>query len=181
MITFKQFLAEAANYPLYHGTKLGRFVHIIRDNKMLSLYQDAHEDHPFAKKRTISMSRSKKFAFYWGKRIEWVGSLNLNAIPKDSVVIEFDREKLSRNYKILPYNHFPDAGTRPNRWFGNPLKKGQEYKSVDSNQYEERVSAPIKDINRYIVKIYMGKSTLEKFRNDFSYEYDIIKGKIQVQ
>lgn len=180
MITFKQFLAEAANYPLYHGTDVSRLKNIIRDNKMVAMYSDAHSEHPFAFKDTISMTRSKKFAFYWGKRINWASSY-VDKYPADGVVIQFDREKLSRNHRILPYNHFPHEGARPNKWLGNPMRRGQEYKSIDSNQYEERIAAPIRDVNKYITKIFISEDSLEKFKADSPDEYKVIKSKIQVQ
>lgn len=179
MITFKQFLAEAANYPLYHGTTLGGLVHILIDNKMVAKNLDSHSKHPFAYKETISMSRSKKFASYWSKRVDYYSTYDT---PTDTIVIEFDREKLSRNYKILPYNHFPHKGTRPNRWlgYGTP-RKGEEYKSIDSNQYEERVSAPINNVLKYINKIYISKQALEKFKEFRPEEYQLVKKKIVVQ
>lgn len=182
MISFKEFLIEAGNYPLYHGTTLESLHYLIRDNVMETNYADANSDHPLFRRKTVSFSRSKKFAKYWSKRIGMFRGTGTNT----TAVIEIDREMISRNYKIVPYNHFSAyPGSRANiwagRWAGGHPKSGREHEELDMTQFEERIPAPIKNINKYIVKIYMSKASRDHFKETYFNEYETIKDRIVIE
>lgn len=156
MISFKQFLAEQ-NYPLYHGTSISSLNHIIKDNALTPGY-DARDSHSqyrtMMRKGTTSTSRDRKFATYWSSRISGLWS-DSDEEAYRTVVIELDRDKLRQRIKIIPYNHFPHEGSRrphdKQRWLFGP----EDYTGLDGNQYEERLVGGIKNISKYIVKIYL--------------------------
>lgn len=177
MITFKQFIVESQNYPLYHGTGLNNLRHIIDADKLSSGgYADAHHKHAqLYDKNTISMTRSKSFASYWSNRKEWAMSF-VEIDPKNTVVIQFNREKLRHNYKVLPYNHFDHEPVarrmHSNRWAsGRP----HNYTNIDKNQYEERVVGDIKNVSKYIEAIYMSSMAIELMRAKWPEQLKVIQ------
>lgn len=179
MISFKQFLIEAANYPLYHGTTLPSLVSMLEDNRIDEPgYSDAMRSHHHSLqgKHTISLTRSKNFAAYWSRRKEWASSWDDSATPP-TVVIELNRGKLTNHYKLVPYNHFPDRGARQtsSRRFDvgkNPDKNAHQY--LDFNQYEERVVGPIKNLNKYIAAVYLTAPSEARLKKDHPHEYEIL-------
>ena len=67
MISFKEFLAESQNYPLYHGLAVYSLDRVIDSDKLKTGgYNDSHYIHKqLTGKYTISLTRSKSFAEYW--------------------------------------------------------------------------------------------------------------------
>lgn len=171
MISFKNFLIESQNYPLFHGTHIDGLVHIITNNILPeSRYSDADLSHKsVARKNTISTTRSKNFATYWSQRKVWATTIRDNITP-GSVVIELDRGKLRNNYKIVPYNHFGAwsgvsrfSDSSEERWGGSGKK---DYRGLDKNQYEERIVGSVRSINKYINKIYMSSDIASKLQDE---------------
>lgn len=119
MINFKQYLAEARMAPLYHGTSLKYFEQMMDNGIQARTY---HFDHAVGKKphklengklmvkepvtggiasvpRTygISTTRRYKFAVSWNRR---------NHDGEPGVIIEFDQQKLTHRYKLVPVNFY---------------------------------------------------------------------------
>lgn len=176
MITFKQFLFESQNYPLYHGTPLKNLALIITSNKLdTGGFSDADYRSGLRDKPTVSFTRSLKFAQYWAKRSSWYAG---ESDGEDMPVIKINREKLRTRYKIVPYNHFIDSGARKNdnQRFLYDMKHGT-YRDLDRNQYEERVVGSVQNVDRYIESIIMKPATLKLFKQRYPNEYETAKQK----
>lgn len=129
MISFKNFLTESRAAPLYHGTDSNKLISIIHENRIKPAV-DYGETIP-----SISFTRSIKFATEWAKLTAWA----------DPFVIELDQQKLTYNYKLVPFNFFNDKARRLRYKVGG---------MAGHNEYEERVSGkPIVNVDRYITKI----------------------------
>lgn len=171
MISFKQFLVESQNYPLYHGAPLWRIAKIITDNKITAYGEDAHHLHKqLYYNNTISFTRSEKFASYWAERSARL--YDLDGDGKSYGVIKLNRAKLRNRYKIYPYNHFydraRDLGSRSIHHYTKSNK-------LDKNQYEERVVGDIKNVSDYIDKITV--NNIKDFEEKFPKAYEIAKSK----
>lgn len=133
MITFKQFITEARMAPLYHSTNLDGLEGMINDGVMKRGFEDRY-GHPHSKDgKIISMTRNFIFAKNWR-----------------SIVLQFDQQKLSQRYKIVPFNYFPEKGAR--------VSPGGKRNYNFTNQFEESVLQDIKDPFKYITKIYVETS-----------------------
>lgn len=179
MITFKQFLLENQNYPLFHGTTLRSLDDIIRQNKIKAgKYSDAHHTHSqLSGENTISLTRSKNFATYWSQRISWYNSdYNDGTVI---AVIELNRQKIRNNKKIIPYNHFPEYGTRRKdsddwKWAGGRDKSTPEFKELNYNQFEERIVGELNNVSKYITKVYLSSVAIEKIKKNNPGLYNIL-------
>lgn len=137
MITFKQYITEARMAPLYHGTGYTEAMHILKSNKIRVGFGEEIE--------SISLTRSFKYARKWAIESEKSG-------PYDAVVFELNQQKLSYNYKILPYNYFAK------QFEGLPNAKARYLKDdpvYGTNEYEERVLKDIKPLERYLVTVHV--------------------------
>lgn len=131
MISFKQFLTEARMSPLYHATNLDGLKGMINDGVMRRGFLD-RVGHPHSKDgKIISMTRNFTFAVWW-----------------KSIVLQFDQQKLAQRYKIVPFNYFPDDGTRV-------IPTNSKRNWAFTNQFEESVLQDVKDPLKYITKIYV--------------------------
>lgn len=144
MITFKQFLAEAANYPLYHGTSAWALIKILESNVLeTGFHQDPYLHWPSKQGKIVSLTRSLSFAKNWR--------------GGQGIVIELNRRKLANNYKIVPFNFFGDRfgfGGNRARW-NHSERFHPDFMDLDRNQYEEVTIKPIKNVVSYMNKVYI--------------------------
>lgn len=119
MITFKQFLEESQNYPLYHATSIRAAIVILQYGQFNGSSSEASE--PWGLSTTRDIKTAWKF-----------GALKNNTY-NETVVFELDRTKLSYRYKIVPYNYW---GTMANI---TRFQGGRNKQTSDFNEYEEKV------------------------------------------
>lgn len=153
MITFKTYLTEARLAPLYHATSPSKFRSIISDNVLVRGGEDRR--HTLSKDgRQISMTRNFIFAAEWAP-----------------VVLEFDQQRLSQRYKIVPFNYFPKhARIFPYTNYGTTQQKGKNF--AFDNQFEEAVLSDIKDPLKYVNKIYVsGDWLVDNIKNELPDKY----------
>lgn len=124
MIKFSEFLLEARMAPLYHTTSTLNLIRILNDNTIKGNKQF------YDPNVGVSFTRSLKFAKLYGERY-----------IDEPVIIEVDQLKLSHRYKMIPFNYWPELGTR------------KQHRESIYNEFEERVIGDIKDADRYITKI----------------------------
>lgn len=95
MITFKQFLAESQNYPLYHATTLYRAVEILDRGGFEGRTTQRLNKTDTAYSKGLSTTRNYKFAIRWATNLD-----------DAFVIFHLDREKIRNNYKVVPYNYW---------------------------------------------------------------------------
>ncbi len=121
MISFKEYLEEGRDAPLYHGTSISRVAYIINDGMIKSL--TGHDGQKLLRTKDsgpriagVSMSRSFDYAKDWGM----------------DVVFQFDQRKLAQKFKIIPVQFWSMAkssrykemlGIRPNMSTGNEYEE----------------------------------------------------------
>lgn len=176
MITFKQYLMENPNYPLYHGTTIENLVNIIKSDVIFtSDFPDArHENSQLAGKHTVSLTRNLKFAEYWAKRIEWYRG------DTGRLVIRLNRSKLKTRYKIVPYNHFMRATRQSDsdKFSEYGVTKKKEHEFLNMNQYEERIIGNVNDAEKYIEEIIIDRKNKALLKKEYPFIYEtlIVKG-----
>jgi hypothetical protein len=164
-MSFKQFLEEGRDAPLYHSTPPNNLALIcekncIQDNTThlkSKLYDrvggDGYKDGE-SKNRTvcgISLTRDKNSAKKWH--------------TSNGTYLVLDQRKLAQTHKIIPFNYFRSIT-----------------KNHPNAEFEEFIIGSIKNLNRYLTKIvYVRTDDL-----DFNNETDIItnyckKYKIQLE
>lgn len=151
MITFKSFLAEARMAPLYHTTNIRNAREIIEDNKLNRGWPDP-SGHWHAKNgEIISLTRNLPFA------LMWKGSYG--------VVLELDQQKLSHNYKIVPFSYFARSMKGSRRFpTQRTVTTGKDYDF--DNQFEESiVNADVTNINKYITKIIIMERGYNRYKD----------------
>lgn len=162
MISFKSFLLESQNYPLYHGTILDFMANMIMKNEIGTGYEDPYH-WPSKSGEIISTSRSFKFAKEWAQQLD----------NSNWVVIELDRAKLKNNYKIVPFNYFGNDETDVSpktRWTPS---SASDY-GVNRNQFEEAITKAIKPALKYIKAIHMSPETRKIFLKRYPKAFDIL-------
>lgn len=165
MITFKQFLSESQNYPLYHGTTIEDLAGIIKSNEIKTGFIDQEAHWPSKTGSIISTSRNFNFSKEWARSIGgpyWV-------------VIELNRGKLKNNYKIVPFNYFGNEWTDPkprSRWIHS--RRYAPGGDTDRNQYEEAITRNIKSPLKYINKVHMTHYGKEFMRDKHPSEYSVL-------
>jgi hypothetical protein len=132
MKSFKDYLIEGRDAPLYHGTDFHSAALIIQTNKM-----KATNRHYDGKGNAVSMTRNMKYAFRFPL---WAGDAYDD---NDVVVFELDQRKLAQRYKIVSFAF--DIGT------GRSMARGPN----EMSEFEERVYSNIANINNFITKIYV--------------------------
>jgi hypothetical protein len=127
-IDFKtQFLLQENNYaPIFHNTS--QLIDVLRTNKLL----------PSREFKTISFTRDYGFAHNW---------------YHDSAVLVINKNKLSRNYKLIPYDFYNDSS----------IDRFPEEMSDKQDEMEEYVTKPIVNLDRYLVSINITKPGAGKF------------------
>lgn len=131
MKSFKDFIIEGRDSPLYHGTNIFNAERIITTNMFRA-------SNAWSDPKTVSFSRSMKKAFLHGAMIA-------GGDHSEIVVFEVDQRKLSQRYKIAPFN-----------WGGDEPERTARFLDRDDyhyNEYEEAVYSDIRDANKYITKI----------------------------
>lgn len=147
MITFKQYLAESRSAPLYHATDIEGMLGILRDNQIMTGSAEQPVSHltvnknAVGTKKGISLTRSLRFAKSWG----------------DAVFV-IDQQKLSHNFKIVPFQFktiFPGGHTRKMDRTGY------------ANEYEEFVvtNRPI-PVNKYVTKVLIKSAKYNQLLED---------------
>jgi len=139
-LSFKEYLEEGRDAPLYHGTSLHNAVLIMKNNKLLS-----NSDTPL---KSISFTRSIKAANHFvfhGKG------------ENTCVIFEVNQRKLTQRYKIEPYNFYNKASNAKITRFKGDLNNEWDFEGEYTvNEYEERIIAKeIKNISDYIIKIHI--------------------------
>lgn len=138
MLSFKSFLTEARMSPLYHATSAIDAKSIINDNLLRgSSYNELIGD------KALSLTRNFKFAEMWLHE----------TMSKPGVIFELDQQKLTHNYKLVPFNYFA-------RYNGSARLKSNKSGFVFDNQYEESIQGRIKNLDRYLKKIMVSKESL---------------------
>lgn len=169
MISFKQFLSESQNYPLYHGTDLISLISIVQNDAIRTGSDYPGYHWPSKTGKIISTTRNLNFARYWAEQ----------RINKNWVVLELDREKLKQNYKIVPFNYFGQQMTDPNpqaRWTHG--KSMAPWQTVDRNQFEEAITKDIKSALKYIKYVYMSSNTKKILKRRAPAVYDKLINKV---
>lgn len=140
MISFKQYITEARMAPLYHGTDLKSAAQIL-ESDTLKLGDWSTKTHWPSKDGTIiSLTRNLTFALKW---------------EIDGIVFEFDQQKLSQRYKIVPFNFFASKTRRiPDTTF----LRNKDYNF--DNQFEESLVQPVKNVSKYITKIIVTNQSI---------------------
>lgn len=154
MISFKEFLVEARTAPLYHGTSFFTFKnYIIADNVISAktVHQHDRRSHKglSPSKHVVSLTRSPRFATQWGDRKQ--------SRPMGCVILQLDQEKLTRNHKLIPYNHFQDEIYTDSGGLARELNDVRD-SGFPINQYEENVVGSIKNVSNYLQKVYVSNN-----------------------
>jgi len=131
MLDFKSYLEEGRDAPLYHGTTLKFGMKILNMNELVSRRSWQDEG------TSVSFSRNIKHARYL--------TIMKNA-AEGHIIFELDQRKLAQRYKIVPVND--RKLTRDKR----PM-----YSHNGNNEFEERIKGDIKDVSKYILKLYIFK------------------------
>ena len=142
MQSFKEFITEGRDAPLYHATSVSRAINILGSN-ILRL----SNEFIFRKgdKASISFTRDIKVAWkhgvIFGKR-------------DDVVIFEVDQAKLAQNYKLEPFQFW----SQPSRNNGSRINKARlerkDYTEEAYNEFEERIiGSDVKNFDRYIKKV----------------------------
>lgn len=96
MISFKQFLVESQNYPLYHATSLLQAISILEDGGFKGKTTQILNKGDAKRVRGLSTTRSYKFAIKWG----------VNNFDEAFIIFHLNRDVIRNNYKVVPYNYW---------------------------------------------------------------------------
>lgn len=136
MKSFLEFYTEAKQVGiLYHYTALFRLPRIIAENKL-----------GFESAKYVSFTRDKHFHKHYREGIE---------VEECRFVI--DGDKLSENYRILPYNYF---GDKSQTGIGPYASSRPHQKTYD--EQEERISKQVTNLKNYVIKIQIFKKMLDR-------------------
>lgn len=165
MISFKEYLAERADYPLYHATDIDSLKKMIVEGVWRTGMESDYHKGVSKDGRIISLTRDFNFATRWIRGILSMGK---------GVIIEVDRAKLSNNYRIVPFNYFSKERNAARLPASGIL-------ASMTNQYEESVDRPIKDPLRYIRVLHMTQRSKEKFEERYPDLYSKIQDYISIK
>lgn len=173
-MNFKSYLEEGRDAPLYHSTTFrlakdillhdtlyGKTWHhkekvlLNTKSKARRKYDDPTEP---LMSNGVSLTRSLQFAKHW---------------RANEIIFQLDQRLLTQRYKILPANYFVSEFTVKNA--RRDERTGVEpYNKKPTNEYEEFLIGDIKNISKYIDKIYVKKNRKEDVDKDpFLSTYDI--------
>lgn len=163
MITFKQFLSETRQAPLYHGTRFDRMHDILHDNTLkTSVRNNTKHYNGKGFDKAISLTRSLKTA------LEWVNYRG--------VIIELDRDKLRQKYKIRPVNmaniwdmHWDEMAGVSSYSGNNPEGAKREH------LFEEFIDTNITNIKKYITALHIPASESYRVESDLYKGIKIVK------
>ena len=146
MIELKKILENIINEAkqvgiLYHGTNsMNRFFEILNSDTLKTHYDVTshyHKDYSGNPRASISLTRAKQTA---------------NEYP---IYFELDGNKLSNNYKIIP---FRDQFALD----GDENEGEYEYTKLNNNEFEERIYKNITNLHKYIIKVVIKKTSIEQ-------------------
>jgi len=163
MIIFSEYieyLEESAYAPLYHGTTVPRLYNILDEGKLNTGFRSTSH-WPTKGGSQVSLTRNFEFAKHWPIAVDNTSNWS---------VMEFDRQKLRNNYKIVPFNFFDDK-TRYSH------SERNQY-GIDMNQYEEVVTRPIQNPLKYVDKIYMAPRLDGRVQPAFGSLWDTIADRV---
>ncbi len=145
MKTFKEYLEEGRDAPLYHGTGSAYALAILKDNAIKpfkthgATVQLIKKDDNVA----VSLTRSIKTA------IEW---------RNNGLAFELNQRKLAQNYQIKPLNI-------NYHWTGGRSSAKHE------QLFEEYVTKPIQPLTRYLEKIIVDEGGYNDIKWNYELEY----------
>jgi hypothetical protein len=164
MNSFKQFLEEGRDAPLYHALYDEYAVSAIKHNHLLAksvhnIKLDIKQNrlNRFREAKVISLTRNLRFA------LRWAGGGRVDGEYK--VIFELDQRKLTQNYKLISYNFFANYGKHPTRKGDNEL--GMDEYNFPKNQYEESIIGDVKNLNKYLTKIMFVDVSNVKKENEY--------------
>lgn len=166
MKTFKSYLEEGRDSPLYHITTLANAERILIDNWFT---QGAIQEKINGKiMRGVSFTRNHNIRQFIKDHIS-----EKPGISYGYVVMVIDQRRLAQRYKIIPYNYGGNSPWRNNTRYSDPHK----------NEYEEFVPGDIKNAKSFITKILLdpvAQKTMEGPMKDNFEEVDKFphKGKL---
>jgi hypothetical protein len=133
LLGFKEYLLEGRDAPLFHGSSSGNVNNMLEENMISS---ETLQKIDGKNLKGVSLTRSYKFA------LTHIGPASFK--HGYDVILELDQRLLSQNYKIIPFNWSPS-------WKGPPKAR---YMDDLGSEFEEFVVGPIRNLNKYIVKIH---------------------------
>ncbi len=155
MITFKEYIAEGRDAPLYHGVFMNNLSHIdaaLKNNVLKAVGDHRYFGQWVGKKMDkmfgTSMSRLMKFSVTWAGKV--------------GVTVEFNQRSLAQTNRIVPFSFFTagKSGTTGSRLQYDAANAKDEVNFADesfphgfNNQFEENVLGDIKNLDRHIIRI----------------------------
>ena len=135
--SFDESYLESNYAPLYHYTDVYSFKNIINTNILKTgLYDNIFKD---KKIKMISLARNKDIDFSYYRDFM-------------DIIIELDKSKLVKNYKIIPYDFFihthKETKTKDNHLRKSPF------------EFEEIILTDIEDIIKYTISVNFKNNTI---------------------
>ena len=143
MITFSEYLQEGRDAPLYHYTSEKNFQDIFLSNRInaSSMHNHATMNDLIGEKPFVSLSRNPNNKFI----ISHVRSVH-SAGNDEVIILQLSQRKLAQSYKIIPFDFF-----------------SSEQRSTGASEDEEAIIGSIKNLNKYLERIYMSKSAYNTY------------------
>lgn len=161
MYSFKQYLEEGRDAPLYHGTNFESLSKILSSNT-LEARTDQGDKFSWSDKKDHNVKRThftgnKPFkgtslSRWMNRSLQWRGG---------NLAIELDQRKLAQRHKIVPLNIFAAVGSN---------KHGK-----DEELFEEFVIGDVKNIKSYITRIiFKNKPILRRYLGGYADKKNLI-------
>ena len=172
---FKQYFEKYSHANLYHGIKTEYAINALEKNALdaysIQRYwadgkrkkdnEPGYKDSYFY--RGISLTRDKQYANSW-----------------ESVIFEFDQQKLKQKYKIIPYNWGYSIGVNFNQ---NIKREKEEFLIVskteksypNSKDFLKMLETPggtIKPLDKYLTGIYINKTSYNIYTDNNNKIYE---------
>lgn len=158
MISFKEFLTEARMAPLYHGTSVYFLEDIVKNGIRPLTTQSNKQIRIRPNNVVVSLSTNTEIPVLVGVSLS--RNFNFSRHYGSGVVLELDQQKLTQNYRIVPFNFFSSIGlTRRQAELGGDHKR---------NEYEEFVITKKPIPFSYVKRVFVDPDY-------FSGRYNIIK------
>ncbi len=157
MISFKQFLSEGRDAPLYHGTDIQSLKQII-SNDVLKANKENHNG--FVAKREgdgrpfIALSRDIKHSI-------WFAGNGNDKIA----VIKLDQRKLAQRYRIEPIHTWkPEKSRTP--MYRDRYSHIKVSGRIGYNEFEERVYSNISPLDKYVSEYLVNEEAINWMKNE---------------
>lgn len=151
MISFKVFLAEARQAPLYHATDMSGLRGIVKENTLWTGIGNIGGKKNY---NVTFFTRDKRQAY-------WYGGKRSGRI----IVLEFDQMKLNSRYKLQPLHNWQEKYISDGKAKGE-LRRGNPH----GVEFEEVTTKPIKDALKYVTRLHLDKASFDILHNDFNAE-----------